>query len=119
MTNQPQTHQPPMNQQQQFNGPRPPAQYSAPFVPAPASTRRPAPWLHLVAAGLLALGLVLTGFGVRQMVVEFGNAFMGGGGESGAGALLWMGAVSILGGIIAGGIGRWLDSVALRERFSL
>ena len=94
-------------------------QYSTPFVPAPAAPGRAMPVLHLVGAGLLALGLVLVGLGVRQTFVEFGNAFMGGGGGSGAGILLWTGAVAVLSGIVVGGIGRWLDSRALKQRLSL
>ncbi len=94
-------------------------QYTAPFVPAPSPTGRAMPVLHLVGAGLLALGLVLVGLGVRQTFVAFGNAFMGGGGSGAAGGLLWAGAFAVLGGIIVGGIGRWLDSRALKQRFSL
>lgn len=113
------THQQPVMQQQTQFGSGPPQQPAAPFIPAPVSTRRPMPALHLVGAGLLVLGLVFVGLGVRETFVAFGSALMGGGGNSGAGALLWTGGISILGGIVTGGVGPWLDSLALKQRFSL
>lgn len=106
-------------QQQPYNQSQPPNPYSAPFVPAPASTRRPIPALHLIGAVLLSLGLMFVAIGVREVFVQFGNAFSGAEGSGGAEALLWLGFLAILGGIITGGVGRWLDSQALKNRFSV